>query len=254
VFKDHFSRQSKLYQRYRPGYPPELYEWLAAAAPSRRTALDCATGNGQAALGLVERFDLVIANDGSSSQLSRATRHPRILYVANLAEQLAIRTDGIDLVAAAQAAHWFDARRFHAEVDRVLVPGGILAVWTYEKFRVSAAVDAIVDRFYTDVVGPYWPPERRHIEAGYRTLEFPYPEIDAPVFELCTLFDLATVIGYLGSWSAVQRYCDACGHDPLPELARQLAPHWEGGVDRRELRWPIHVRVGRKPLMACSGT
>ena len=37
---------------------------------------------------------------------------------------------------------------------------GVVAVWTYEKFRVNPSVDAVMDRFYVDVIGPYWPPER----------------------------------------------------------------------------------------------
>jgi hypothetical protein len=55
-FKDHFSRQSQAYSRYRPGYPPELIAWVAAQAPDRRLAVDCATGNGQAAVALAPVF------------------------------------------------------------------------------------------------------------------------------------------------------------------------------------------------------
>ncbi|HSN70236.1 MAG TPA: class I SAM-dependent methyltransferase [Steroidobacteraceae bacterium] len=246
MFKDHFSKQAELYRRYRPGYPPELFEWLASVAPARGVALDCATGNGQAALGLAQWFDHVIAIDGSWPQLSRATRHARIGYAVDVAECLAIRSGSVDLVAAAQAAHWFDAARFHREVNRVLAPGGVIAVWTYEKFRVDALVDAIVDRFYTEVIGPYWPPERRHVEQGYRELPFPYADIDTPSFEMCNRWSLETVIGYLGSWSAVQRYRDQCGRDPLPELAEELASHWPHAEAARKLRWPIHLRAGRR--------
>ena len=42
TFKDHFSRQSADYSRYRPGYPPELIEWVCAQAPDRALAVDCA--------------------------------------------------------------------------------------------------------------------------------------------------------------------------------------------------------------------
>jgi SAM-dependent methyltransferase len=243
VFKDHFSRQSAAYSRYRPGYPPELIAWLAAQAPDRRLALDCATGNGQAAVALAEHFDAVLALDGSVSQLRNAVACPGVAYVAGLAERLPVAAHCASLVAAAQAAHWFDFERFHAECRRVLVPGGVVAAWTYEKFRVDSAVDALVDRFYSDVVGRFWPPERRYVEEGYRTLPFPWREGPVPAFALETEWDLGQVMNYLTTWSSVQRYKDHSGRDPLPALREQLLEVWPGEV--RRVRWPIHVRLGR---------
>ena len=243
-FKDHFSRQSVAYSRYRPGYPPELIDWVASQAPDRRLAVDCATGSGQAALALATRFATVVALDGSLSQLRNAASGPNIAYVAALAERLPLADRSVSLVAAAQAAHWFDFERFHAECRRVLVPGGVVAAWTYEKFRVDAAVDAVVDRFYTSVVGADWPPERRYVELGYRTLPFPWQEEVAPAFVLETEWSLDEVLGYLATWSAVQRYKDRVGQDPLPALQPRLAALWPSGGTRR-LRWPIHLRLGR---------
>jgi SAM-dependent methyltransferase len=243
-FKDHFSRQSAAYRRYRPGYPPELIEFVAARAPDRRLALDCATGSGQAAVDLAGHFERVLAVDGSASQLATAQAHERVHYVAALAERLPVASGSVSLVAAAQAFHWFDFDRFHAECRRVLAPGGVVAVWTYEKFRVDAAVDAVVDHFYTAVVGADWPPERRYVELGYRTLPFPWQEEAAPVFVLETDWDLEEVVGYLATWSAVQRYKDRVGQDPLPDLRPRLAASWPSGGTRR-LSWPIHLRIGR---------
>lgn len=243
-FKDHFSRQSAAYSRYRPAYPPQLIEHVATQAPRRRVAVDCATGNGQAAVALAGHFDAVLAVDGSPSQLSRARSHARVHYAAALAERLPLRDRSVDLVAAAQAAHWFDFERFHAECRRVLVPGGVVAVWTYEKFRVNDAVDAVIDDFYVNVVGHDWPPERRYVEQGYRTLPFPWRELPAPAFEFETDWEFEQVMGYLATWSSVQRYKERTGQDPLPALAPRLAARWPRSVALR-LRWPIHLRIGR---------
>jgi SAM-dependent methyltransferase len=242
-FKDHFSRQSAAYSRYRPGYPAELIAWIAGQAPDRRLAVDCATGNGQAAVALADHFDAVLALDGSSSQLRNAVARPGVMYVAGIAERLPIADRSVSLVAAAQAAHWFDFERFHAECRRVLVPGGVVAAWTYEKFRVDEAVDAVIDRFYTGVVGRFWPPERRYVEDGYRSLPFPWREEPVPEFALVTEWDLDQVMNYLATWSSVQRYKDHHGRDPLPGLREQLLQVWPEEV--RRLRWPIHVRLGR---------
>ena len=246
AFKDHFSAQSAAYSRYRPGYPPDLIAFVAGSAPGHALAVDCATGNGQAAIALAGHFERVVAVDASRSQLDQATRHPRIEYVCAPAEALPLPDASVDLVAAAQAAHWFDFERFHAECRRVLVPGGVIAAWTYEKFRIDAGIDAIVDHFYAEVVGPYWPPERRYVEQGYRTLPFPWHELAAPGFQLATSWDLDEVMGYLATWSAVQRYKDAHHErDPLPELRARLARLWSVADSKRLVAWPIHLRIGR---------
>jgi len=246
AFKDHFSRQSAAYSRYRPGYPDELIEYVANCAPDRRLAVDCATGNGQAAVALAEYFERVVAVDASRSQIDRAIAHPRVRYERATVEQLPLPDGAASLVAAAQAAHWFDFERFYAECRRVLVPGGVIAAWTYGKFHVDGAVDEVVDHFYSDTVGRFWPPERRYVEEGYRTLPFPWREQPTPRFALETQWDLNQVMGYLATWSSVQRYKDAHGQrDPLPELRERLAPLWPADNGTRRIAWPIHLRVGR---------
>jgi len=246
TFKDHFSAQAAAYSVYRPRYPPELIEFVASCAPNRSIAVDCATGNGQAAVGLADHFDAVVAVDASRAQIQKAARLPNVQYVCSRAERLPVADGSVALVAAAQAAHWFDFGRFYAECRRVLAPGGVFAAWTYEKFRVDAEVDAIVDRFYTDVAGPYWPPERRYVEEGYRTLPFPWREQPAPVFTLETRWDLDQVMGYLATWSSVQRYKEAHDRrDPLPALRTELESLWPVDAGERLVAWPIHLRVGR---------
>jgi ubiquinone/menaquinone biosynthesis C-methylase UbiE len=244
-FKDHFSRQSAAYSRHRPGYPPALIEFVAAQAPARALAIDCATGSGQAASQLAGHFALVMAIDGSQSQLANARVHSGVQYVAATAESLPVRSGHAQLVAAAQALHWFDFERFYAECQRVLTPGGIVAAWTYENLRFDNSLDAIVADFYEREVGAYWPPERRYVEQGYRTLPFPFDRLQSPPFELETEWALEQVLGYLETWSAVQRYKDARGEDPLPALRDRLAAAWPQAAQPQRVRWPIHLLLGR---------
>lgn len=243
TFKDHFSRQAADYSRFRPAYPAELIAYVATRAPDRRLALDCATGSGQAAVALAEHFERVVALDGSVSQLLHARSHPGVCYVAGVAECLPIADRRVSLVAAAQAIHWFDFARFHAECRRVLEPGGVLAAWAYGKFSVAPDVDAIVDHFYTDVVGRYWPPERRYVEEGYRTLPFPWRETTTPGFALDVDWGFEQLVEFLATWSAVQRYRDQQGADPIPDLRARLAQAWPAGL-RRRVHWPLHLRLG----------
>ena len=186
----------------------------------------------------------MLASDASASQLENAVVHPRVRYLRHAAECLPIGSARADLIAAAQAAHWFDFARFYPEVRRALRPGGVLALWTYQLFRVAPEVDRVVDHFYRDVVGPYWPPERRYVEAGYRTLPFPLERLAAPPFELVTQWSLAEVLEYVGTWSAVARYRDTRGTDPLVALQQQLDAHWSADT-KCNVYWQIHLLIGR---------
>ena len=131
AFPDHFSTQSRDYARYRPVYPAQLYDYLASLTLHLDRAWDTGTGNGQAATGLARHYRSVIASDPSERQIALATPHDHVTYHVATAEHSALEDQSIDLIAVAQAVHWFDLDRFHAEVKRALKPAGLLAVWCY---------------------------------------------------------------------------------------------------------------------------
>ncbi|HYF38109.1 MAG TPA: class I SAM-dependent methyltransferase, partial [Gemmatimonadales bacterium] len=191
-FADHFSGLAHAYASRRPHYPEALFEYLSSVCPRHEMAWDCAAGTGQATLPLVRYFRRVLGTDASGAMLTRAPSHPKVEYRVAPADLSGLPTASTDLVTVAQALHWLDISEFYREADRVLAPGGILAVWTYGTQLVeNEAVDRLLQRFYTDVVGPYWAPARRHVESGYRTLPFPYPELDPPQFRMEEKWTLA---------------------------------------------------------------
>ncbi|MBI2381189.1 MAG: class I SAM-dependent methyltransferase [Gammaproteobacteria bacterium] len=243
-FHDHFSAQAGDYARYRPHYPAELFAWLAAQAPGRELAWDCATGNGQAALGLAAHFAHVHATDLSQAQLDQAPAHERVHYVRAPAEASGLAAATADLVCVAQALHWFDLPAFNAEAARVLKPGGVLAVWCYGRLAVAAELDPLLDDFYSRRLGPYWPPERVHVENAYRDLPFPFPIEPVPDFAMSADWTAEELLGYLASWSATQACRRAEGRDPLSELEPALCAAW--GEGRRRVSWPLSLRWGRK--------
>lgn len=248
AFKDHFSSHAADYARYRPHYPAELYAALAARCEDHALAWDCGTGNGQAAVGLAAHFDRVVATDASAEQIAQAEPHPRVTYHVAPAPRSPLAGASADLVTVAQAIHWFDVDAFYAEVRRVLKPGGALAVWTYGLQRVAPEIDPLLDRFYRAIVGPYWPPERRHVDAAYRTLPFPFAEESLPVPPMTMDWTLDELLGYLGTWSASQRYLRATGEDPVAQIREDVAAAWgEPGAARR-VTWPLYIRLGRKAL------
>ena len=249
AFKDHFSDKSSEYARFRPTYPDALYRWLLRVVPGHDRAWDCATGNGQAALALAPHFREVVATDGSERQIANAVPADNVAYRVALAEDSGIDDASVDLVAVAQALHWFDLDGFYAEVRRVCRDDAVLAAWTYSAADIPGPVGALVKRFHDDTVGPWWPPERAHVVDGYRRLPFPFEALDAPPLAIRLRVSAAQLVGYLGTWSATRACQRETGGDPLVAFARQLAQVWPAGDTVQELRMPVVVRAGRVRML-----
>jgi SAM-dependent methyltransferase len=247
-YADHFSRLAPAYASCRPGYPDELFSYLAGLLDRHELAWDCAAGSGQATIPLARTFRRVLATDASVAMLDQAPRHPNIEYRVATAEKSGLSPGTADLVVVAQALHWLDLHRFYPEAARVLVPGGILAVWTYgTQYLDDPGIDRLLQGFYTDVVGPYWPGERRHVESGYRTLPFPFPELEPQSFAMEERWSLPQLLGYLRTWSATQRFRESQGRDPVDQLSREIEGFWGAPTSLRKIRWPLSLRVGRRP-------
>lgn len=241
-----FSTVAREYANFRPGYPPELFAWLARVSPARDSVWDCGCGSGQASLALAGHFVVVHATDVAPEQIAAAKPHPRVRYSVAPAEHSGLDPESVDLVTVAQALHWFDVTAFYAEAVRVARHGALLAVWNYPRPQfVDAELDRLFFSFYSQVVGPYWPPERRHIEAGYKTLPFPFEEIETPKFGLELSWNLDQVAGYVSSWSATARYRQALGMNPVPLVRKSLEAAWPGAGVSVPIRMPIGLRVGR---------
>ncbi len=246
-FTDHFGSVAGAYAHFRPTYPAPLFDWLAAVAPARQRAWDCATGTGQAAIGLAAHFAGVVATDASAGQLAAASPHPRVHYRRAAAESSGLEAESLDLATVAQAVHWFDQPRFFREVERVLRPGGVLAVWSYGIPELEGeGPDALLQHFYADIVGPYWPPEKALVENGYRDLVLPFTSLEAPSFAMDVAWSLEQLLGYCASWSATARYRAALGHDPIDQLRPALTAAWGEEPRQRRLHWPLTIKASRR--------
>jgi SAM-dependent methyltransferase len=244
-FKDHFSKQAADYAKFRPGYPKELFDCLRSIAPSPQFAWDCGTGNGQAAVGLASVFDRVIATDASEKQIANAQPHERVEYCVAPAENSGSESGTVDLIMVAQALHWFDLPRFYEEVRRVLKDNGVFAASAYNLLRIEPSIDEIVNRYYHEVVGPFWPPERKLVEQ-FADLPFPFHEIDPPKFEMTAHWNLDHLLGYLRTWSSTQRFIEARGSDPLEQITDELRSVWGDPHETRKVTWPLILRIGVK--------
>jgi SAM-dependent methyltransferase len=252
AFKDHFSGVARGYQTFRPRYPPALFAWLASVAPGRDLAIDLGCGTGQASVALADHFRGVVGLDPSAQQIAHAEPHARVAYRVAPAEATGLPDRCADVVVAAQALHWFDQARLHAEASRIAKPDAVFAAFTYDLCRVAPEVDAAVDRLYRAILGPFWPAERAHVDSGYRTLPFPWPEIEAPVLAIRESWDLERLVGYLRTWSAVSAYARANGADPVALVEHDLEAAWGARGREREITWKLTVRAGRIVSTATS--
>jgi SAM-dependent methyltransferase len=244
-FKDHFSDRAARYAAFRPDYPDVLFAQLARLVENHDVALDCGTGNGQAAVGLAKHFSRVVATDASDAQIENARPNARIEYRVARAEATGLADSSVDLVTAAQSLHWFDAAAFFAEARRVTKPGGAIAVWGYgDPVLDTIPLHTTLHAFNRGVLEAYWAPERQLLLDGYRSIAFPFREVSFPRTVLEMHWTLPELAGYLRTWSAVAKYATEHNRDPVDDAESALALYWTDPEKRRVVRWPLFVRIG----------
>lgn len=248
TFKDYFSQTAADYARYRPHYPKPLFAYLSELAPDRQVAWDCATGNGQVAYELVDYFEQVYASDASAQQIQQARQRDRLQYFVAIAEATPLADQSLDLITVAQAFHWFNAEAFYREVQRVLKPNGVIALWCYGFFTIPDASESLNQALqeFLDTVDAYWSPERHIVAQGYQTIAFPFPEIAVPEFAMTQDWTADQLLGYLTTWSAVQTYLKQNGSEYLSVLLNAIAQHYP--ATPLTVSFPLAFRIGRLTL------
>ena len=244
-FKDRFSQQADLYALYRPTYPTTLYEFVLQQVKDPNYAWDCATGNGQVARVLSHHFKNVWATDISQKQLDQAPGLPNIRYEVSPSEETPFPERQFDLITVGQALHWFDFDQFYPEVRRVSRPGAVLAAWGYGLLQINSDMDRLIHKFYREVTGPYWDPERAHVDEAYRTIPFPFQEIKAPQFKILKRWSLKDLTGYLNTWSSVRKYQTALGHNPVEEFSKKFVSVWGDPLRKHEVSFNVFMRIGK---------
>lgn len=244
-FKDYFSTQAKEYSIYRPKYPQELFSYLSSLVEEHDTVWDCATGNGQAAIGLEPYFKKIIATDASSSQIEHAELHPKIEYRTASAEESALESNSVDLITVATAIHWFDTDRFYPEAKRIAKPGGVLAVWTYAENTISPEIDDISRKFSEVILGKFWPEENKKAWDFRNQITLPFEHINVPEFEFSVNWNLNEFLSFLNTWSATQNYIKAIGKSPIDIVYEDYRKAWADENIKRSVKMKIWLKAGR---------
>jgi SAM-dependent methyltransferase len=244
-FKDYFSKGAVDYAKYRPTYPPALFQQIADECIRHDLAWDCGTGNGQAALGLTSHFAQVIATDASTTQIENAFASERISYRVATAENSGIESGTVDAVTVAQALHWFDHDSFYAEVKRTLRSGGVFATWCYGRSSVNEDIDTIIKDMHMNLLHSYWAPEVRFVEEQYKSLNFPFTEFSAPEYYMESQWNFDEYLGYLNTWSAVQKCLADRGLEPFKTYFERVLRAWTEPGKKRRIVTRLFVRMGR---------
>lgn len=243
-FKDHFSAQSADYAKYRPKYPKALYEFIFQHCPNKTLAWDCATGSGQVAVALAQKFDKVIATDASTNQIEHAGKHPNVYYHVAQAEESGLAEDTVDLITVGQAMHWFNFDAFYKEAERVAQSGALLVIWGYGVHSITPEVDAVVHQLNDEYIGPYWPPERKYIDEHYDSIFFPYDALTVPPLQMQLYIPMQVLVGYLNTWSSTQAYIKEHGENPVEKILPELEAAWGKPDSIKAITWPLFVKAG----------
>jgi ubiquinone/menaquinone biosynthesis C-methylase UbiE len=218
-----FARSVEAYERARPDYPPEAIDHLRRELDLRegRTVVDLAAGSGKLTRPLAELGCEVIAVEPVAEM--RAAIGPSARALDGTAEAIPLPDDSADAVTVGQAFHWFDGPRALAEIERVLRPGGALAlVWNRRPVESSALHKAI-----SEIIAPYRGDAPSHGSGAWR-VAFAGRELTEERFDFTQRLDADGLADRVGSTSFVAALDDATRESLLVRV-RALAP--DGPLD-----------------------
>ena len=242
-----FGRQAAIYAAGRPNYPDSLFDWIAANSPHRDRVWDVATGSGQAAISLAERFGEVVATDIDVDQIHAAQSRENIHYRVAPARVSGLPDNSVDAVNIATALHWFADAPFWTEVGRVAKPGAVVCAYVYPLPRSTADVDqTLLGPLYAKL-DPYWSAGNRLAMAGYtaENTQCPFPVIETPAFEAGGEWPLERLLAFARSWSAHLRAREDGHAEWLDDLEREAIARL--GLDPVPVRLPLSVLAARVP-------
>lgn len=146
-----FTNRAADYARYRPSYPAAAIDFILAGLGDPKTlrAADIGAGTGISSRLLAERRLYVNAIEPNKEMLAAAQSHPFVEYRSGSGEQTGLGDASVDLVTCFQSYHWLKREAAILEFQRILRPGGRIAVaWNIADNRdaLSAAYDFAIEK------------------------------------------------------------------------------------------------------------
>lgn len=260
--KDLFSEYSALYKQARPSYPHSVIAEILKHVPARNFAWDCGAGSGQFTQLLAPYFEHIVATDLSEQQLHQAPYFENVSYQIQSAERTTFAEHSFDLITVAQAIHWFDFASFYSEVQRTLKKDGVIAVIGYGTLTVhDQTLNQHIQHLYHHVLKNDWDIERKHIDAHYKSIPFPFEPLADIESSMQFEWSKEQLLGYLNTWSALKHHRakqvkQAHVIDPLVDIQQYL----ESFKDSIRVNFPLFIKIGKqkhlttKTSMHCAKT
>ncbi|ESQ43960.1 hypothetical protein EUTSA_v10006178mg [Eutrema salsugineum] len=250
--------QANDYLNARPKYPTVWYTVLAGQTSDHKMAWDVGTGNGQAAIGVAQYYQKVVATDINEKQIELAKAHSKVTYIHTPAsmsdDDLVAKLGGensIDLIVAAQSLHYFDLKRFYSIVRRVLrKQGGIIAVWVYNDLIVTPKVDYIMKRLVDSTI-PYRNPTMNLAFEGYKTIEFPFKNVglgtqgSPKAHEIPHKLSLDGFIGFLKSWQPLLKAKEKGVELLTPCIINEIKEAWGDHKQVKDVSYKAYMLAGK---------
>jgi len=240
-----FEDKAQLYASSRPLYPSELFDYIASLVSIYDAAWDCATGNGQAAIGLAKIFGKVEATDVSHEQIANAFHSENVTYSVQPSESTRFLDSQFDLVNVAQALHWFDYEMFWDEVSRVLKPTGAFVAFSYIWPIVEPTIDALVKERINKVTAPYWAPNNQLLWDEYRALDLPFTPLDTPQIDIVNYWNASEFLDYLHTWSGTRKCMDSIGQEFFSIASDEIRAAWGDPREKKVVTHPLTVIAGK---------
>jgi SAM-dependent methyltransferase len=241
---ERFSTRVDQYVRFRPGYPNEVIDLLKAEcglAP-RSVVADIGSGTGIFSRLLLDAGCRVFGVEPNTEMRKAGENlpasYPSFTSVAGTAEATTLPGHSVDVVTAAQAAHWFERNAARGEFVRILKPGGwVVLVWNersvdgtpflkeYEQLLLTYGTD------YKDV-------RHEHTTDTIQGFFAPSP-FQSAVFEITQVVDYAGLEGRLLSSS----YIPDSDHPQFAPMLRELRRVFDSHQVEGHVSVPYKTRV-----------
>jgi len=258
------SDHSAIYAKFRPVPPTSIISHILSFRgdskrnPPLHLAVDVGCGSGQFTGLLLPVCEKVLATDVSKAQVEQAKqslRSPNLEVKVGKGEEIDVKDESVDLVTVCQALHWMEVDQFYKEVDRVLVPGGTLAVIGYHFTRPATTMgkwEALTEEMVKlyKKTSAYWSTRRALVDAAYTTIpqaEFKRMEREDTLHFTDIDASLADWSGYIRTWSGVQTFFKQKGNQEgeamMQEFEQNCAQLMEGSSNNlKDLKMKLRTQ------------
>ncbi|GFN83624.1 methyltransferase domain containing protein [Plakobranchus ocellatus] len=249
--------QSKAYADFRPRYSEELFQTIVdyckETSPSLDLAVDIGCGPGMSTLGFAKHFKKIVGVDVSETQIACAPKNiPNVEWRVGYSDKLPfIKSGTVDLVCSGESFNLMPQKETFAEADRVLKPGGTIAIFGYDMpTSDDPEMAALMQKMFMTMI-PYWPKESTQLFDKFQSVEIPYPGwIRNDSLKMKMTITVDQYMGMMKStWPVVAYSKEHPNEDFVGDIAKQITEilKKQGKGPEYTINYNLFIIMGHKP-------